>query len=1143
MYVDEGRVVTGASDLAAASSCEYAWLRQLDERLGRVPPLQRSIDAMMVRTAELGELHERRVLDSHRQQGRRVEIIGRPAGNDRRSIEKAAEETLLALQSHADVVFQAAFVADDDLGLPFVGYTDFLVLQGDGSYRVQDTKLARTARVTALFQLAAYARQLRALGIPVDDEVDLVLGDGTTSTHRLKDIEPMYVLRRRRLAAIVGEQLASGRPVGWEDDRYSRCGSCEDCAAAIAEHRDMWLIHGLRGAQRAKLRSAGLKTIDDVAAWKSGAPTGGVPVQTLSTLSDQAALQIASEGRSEPLVRVIDPHALAALPAPSDGDIFFDFEGDPLWTADGATWGLDYLFGLVDTSGEFTAFWAHDMKQERQALLDFLDDVEARRRDHPDMHVYHYASYERAHLASLAQRHGVGEERVDTLLREGVLVDLYATVRRALRIGAPSYSIKAVEVLYMGADHREGVTTAADSVTQYAHYVELGDAGRTDEAQAVLDEIADYNRYDCLSTLRLRDWLRALPIAAGDGAGGSVTTDSGTRQTKKEQEQAKVEARTALETQVAKRAGDRFDVNRTADERAWGLAAAALHYHRREDKSFWWAHYARLDDPVDQWSGNRDVFLVEEAAIERDWSVKPRAKTLSRDLVLTGEWSPGSTPKENSCYLIYESGLLSAGGQRVAISATLGEITDGSVTVSERLPGGIEPHDLAPIAVVPGPPLETGGLADAIETWVRRAYALGAMPADPVGDLLSRRPPRFLSGSGPAPMDADNPAVVASLRDLDHSYLAVQGPPGTGKTYVAANTIVALVRDGWRVGVVAQSHKVVDNVLLTAHRFGLEPHLICKAQTADRPPLPIPITHVRNAETERFRPGQAALIGGTAWCFSRLPAASLDLLVIDEAGQFSLANTIATAPCATRLLLVGDPQQLPQVTIGSHPEPVDTSALGFLSAGHDVLPPEYGYFLPESRRMDGAVTRAVSELSYEGKLRSHASTTQRKLAGVRPGVKAIPLHHRGNVTSSTEEADEVVRIAHSHLGQQWYDGRETRPLEQDDIIVVSPYNAQVNTVRRALDEAGLSNVKVGTVDRFQGQEAAIAVTTLAASSAADVPRGLEFLLQRNRLNVSISRAMWIAYIVYSPGLVDHMPTTPSNLAELSRFARLVGADS
>jgi superfamily I DNA and/or RNA helicase len=282
------------------------------------------------------------------------------------------------------------------------------------------------------------------------------------------------------------------------------------------------------------------------------------------------------------------------------------------------------------------------------------------------------------------------------------------------------------------------------------------------------------------------------------------------------------------------------------------------------------------------------------------------------------------------------------------------------------------------------------------------------------------------------------------------------------------------------------------------------------------------------------------VLGGTAWDFSnpeRVPRGSLDLLVIDEAGQFSLASTIASAVSAQRLLLLGDPQQLPQVSQGTHPEPVDTSALGWLTDGHNVLPGEFGYFLAKSWRMHPRLCAAVSRLAYEGKLTSAAGP--RELESAAPGLHPIPVVHHFNSTSSIEEADRAVDIARSLVGRAWSIDGVTKPLRQQDLIVVAPYNAQVELIRQRMRAAGMPAVPVGTVDKFQGQEAAVSIVSLAASSAAEVPRGLEFLLLPNRLNVAISRAQWAAYLLYSPELTEYLPTNTAALAHLSAFIELV----
>lgn len=289
------------------------------------------------------------------------------------------------------------------------------------------------------------------------------------------------------------------------------------------------------------------------------------------------------------------------------------------------------------------------------------------------------------------------------------------------------------------------------------------------------------------------------------------------------------------------------------------------------------------------------------------------------------------------------------------------------------------------------------------------------------------------------------------------------------------------------------------------------------------------------------------MVGGTAWDFAnagRVPRGSLDLLVIEEAGQFSLANTIAVASAANNLLLLGDPQQLPQVSQGTHPEPVDTSALGWLVDGRHTLPAELGYFLDLSYRMHPDVCAAVSRLSYDGRLQSYGDVAGiRTLDGHRPGLRVVTVDHDGNATDSPEEADAIIAEIQSLLGSTWTDEYGPRPLAQKDVLVVTPYNAQVVLLRQRLDAAGLDGVRAGTVDKFQGQQAAVVFVSMTASSIDDVPRGISFLLNRNRLNVAISRAKYLCVIMRSPLLTEYLPGTPDRLIELGAFLSLAPCDT
>ncbi|MDH2444519.1 TM0106 family RecB-like putative nuclease [Amnibacterium sp. CER49] len=1171
MFVQNGTVVCSASDLKAAVECEWGLMRRLDAKLGRVDAVPEPEDPMNRRAAALGDVHEQRQLEAYLQTfgewtpGRAggVASIERPDDSrDFAQLRAAQDRTLAAMTGGADVVFQATLFDGS-----FLGFADFLVRGGD-HWEVFDTKLARRAKVTALLQLAAYARQLQALGVAVGEQVHLLLGDGTSSTHRLQDIEPVFDLRMTRLRRLVDDRLAAHAAIEWGAEGVAADGRCAECTAQVEATRDVLLVGRLTVGQRLRLREVGIRTVDEFAA--STGPVPGIGSAALQRLRLQAELQLRAErsetGEHRVRFEIIDAEGLAALPEPSPGDVFFDFEGDPLWSDDGRNWGLEYLFGVIDHDGRrehFRPFWAHDRAQEKRALLHFLTYVRDRRRQYPDLHIYHYADYERSHLQQLCARHGVGEPILDDLLRDHVFVDLYPIVLRTLRISERSYSLKKLEPLYMGGRLRNGdVTNAAASVDAYVEYRALLERGAEAEAEALLGQIADYNEYDCVSTLQLRDWLLARGDELRVRRRPPLPDDEPGRDTQlARREDAARDALLATVSGIP--AGDR-----TPDETALALAAAAIEYHRREDKTYWWEHFNREVAPVEEWAEQKEVLVADSVEVERDWGRQDGDRVDGRVLRIIGSLAPGGSLRVGQRpFLMYDDpapagcGPTPAGqrGEHARTTVLAVEtLRDGStaVRIEERVGAddGIpdEPWAALPIAITPPPPIATMAQRQAI---LEQGEALADSPTrrDAVLDLLRRRPPR-LTGDGGLPEAGDDraSAIVRAALRLDESYLAVQGPPGSGKTHLGARVIAELVqRHGWRVGVVAQSHAVVEHLLEGVIAAGVDAGRVAKRPdgkggTGRWTPVKSN-SDVRAFITQRTSDG--LVLGGTSWDFSnasKVPRRQLDLLVVDEAGQYSLANTIAVAASARNLLLLGDPQQLPQVSQGLHPEPVDTSALGWLSDGHDVLPPELGYFLAESWRMHPALSAAVSDLSYEGRLTSKKpETTRRHLDGAEPGVHPVPVLHDGDSVSSEAEAEAVVELVRRHVGPPWTDPdcrRRQDPLRPSDVIVVAPFNAQVALIRDRLDAAGYRDVRVGTVDRFQGQEAVLAIVSLTASSPIDVPRGVAFVMNRNRLNVAISRAQWATFLVHSPALADYLPHDAEGVAELSGFLRLTAPE-
>jgi len=1131
------RIIYSASDLASAARCEYALLRSFDAKLGWGEGVSVE-DELLARTAALGDEHEQRRLDQLRaDHDGEVAVIGRPFPFTVENITAAAEATRRAIDRGAPVIYQAAMFDGR-----FIGFADFLVRR-DGQYQVSDTKLARSAKVTALLQIAAYADTLSRAGIPVFEEAELILGNGNEVNYRVDELTPVYLEQRGRLQHLLDEHHAGGVPVRWEDDGVRACFRCPVCDEQVRATDDLLLVAGMRVTQRAKLIDAGLTTVAELA--EHTGPVANLPNRAVSNLVAQAKLQVQQRDSGTPQYEVVDAQPLTLLPNPDDGDLFFDFEGDPLWTADGVDWGLEYLFGVLEgrRSSTFHPLWAHNRPDERQALVDFLALVAKRRKRYPNMHVYHYASYEKTALLRLAGRHGVGEDDVDDLLRSGTLVDLYPIVRKSIRVGAESISLKALEPLYMGAQLRSGdVTTAADSITQYARYSELRANGQTDDAATVLKEIEDYNHYDCRSTRGLRDWLLMRAFESGvTPIGTQPVTDGGT-----------IDEADPLADTLHEFSGDAATGDRTPEQTAVALVAAARGYHRREDKPFWWAHFDRLNYPVDEWADKTDVFIVSDATLAVDWAIPPRKRKLQRQLQLTGELARGALNRE--VFALYEppapTGLIDNPDRRAAGRAEVLEVDDPTapttVILLERTPKNGNTFDQLPFALTPGQPISTTPLRDSIQS-VAAALAAGLpqLPRTAVLDILLRSPPRTRSGAELPRAGEVIDDITAALLDLDSSYVAVHGPPGTGKTYTGARVIKRLAEEhGWRIGVVAQSHAVVENLLRCTIQAGIDPLRVAKKRS-DRGD--VDWQQIGESEYAGFITGTpGCVIGGTAWDFAnptRVPPSSLDLLVIDEAGQFCLANTIAVAPAAANLLLLGDPQQLPQVSQGTHPEPVDGSALGWLVEGHRTLPPARGYFLDCTHRMHPAVCAPVSVLAYEGRLQSYSElTAARRLSGYPPGVHVVRVRHEGNAIESPEEAETIVDHITRLIGAAWTTEDGTRPLTPADVLVLAPYNAQVLLLRRHLADAGFGAVRVGTVDKFQGAEAPVAIISMTASSVADIPRGIPFLLNRNRLNVAISRAQYAAVIVRAETLTDYLPAAPTGLVELGAFLALTASD-
>ena len=824
----EARVIYSASDLAAAARCEYALLRSFDAQLGWGPPVAVE-DELLARTAKLGGEHEQRHLDELRELADdSVAIIGRPpytvAG-----LTAAAEQTMRGVERRAPVIYQAAMFDGR-----FVGFADFLVFDGT-QYRLRDTKLARSVKVEALLQLAAYADTLAAAGVPVAPEVELVLGDGEMATYRVDELLPVYLPRRAALQRLLDDHLAGGAAVSWEDDKVRACFRCPECTIQVREHR--------RPAARGRHAGQPARPADRrrhhhvVGARAPRRPGAELPARTVASLTAQARLQIAPRVDGKPPYEIADPQPLNLLPDPDKGDLFFDFEGDPLWTDRRPRAGAWSTCGASSTSaarsGRCGRTTAPASARRSSTSSRWSASVASATRTCTSTTT---PPTRRPRCCGSPGRYGVGEDEVDDLLRSGVLVDLFPLVRKSIRVGTENYSLKSLEPLYMGSELRSGdVTTATESITMYARYCELRADGRDcalAEADNVLKEIEDYNRYDCRSTHKLRDWLIKIAIESGVPPLGPQPVADG----------AAVEDTDDVARTLMAFAGDGVE-ERSPAQTAVALFAAARGYHRREDKPFWWAHFDRLNNPVDEWGDTGDVFLADDVcAVVKDWHLpSSRARKQQRWVKLTGTLAAGGL--DTNVFALYNppspAGLSANPDRRAAGNAEIIDVNDPDVptevTICEREPKDGGTFAQLPFALTPGRPFPTGKLRDSIDTAAADvAASLPNLPDSAIVDILLRRTPRTRSGA-PLPHTGDTASdITAALLDLDSSYLAVHGPPGTGKTYTAARIIATLVNDHqWRVGVVAQSHAVVENLFRDLIKADVDPARIGKK---DSPP-------------------------------------------------------------------------------------------------------------------------------------------------------------------------------------------------------------------------------------------------------------------------------------------------------------------
>ncbi len=1116
MYVtDQGRLVLSPTDLVVHLECPHLTTLNRDVAEGRrSKPVLDDPSADVVRRR--GDEHEAAVLAEMSTAHRVVEIPRGLAPAD------AEEQTFAAMKDAADRIFQATFFDGQ-----WRGHADFLIRNdtqpsalGDWSYDIADTKLARHVKASALLQMAVYAQRLEDLqGVP-PRKLTVILGNRGAVTVPYVDVAA-YARR-----AMLEYESWLAEPEATYPVRVSHCVVCpwsETCSQRWRDDDDLVLVPFLRRNQRESFVAAGITTVEALAEASEDelAAVSSVGTATKRKLVGQARLQLAGREQTVPPYTFVTPvehrRGLALLPEPDDGDLFLDLEGDPFF----GDHGIEYLWGISDVGDEFTARWAHDAGAERHAFEQVVDHLLRVWRDHPGMHVYHYAPYEPNRLKELSQRYGSRVDEVDALLRGERLVDLYAVVRQGLRVGTESYSIKALEQFY-DPSARTGaeVKDAGSSIAEYERWLAERD-------QSILDAIGAYNRDDCVSTRRLRDWLEERRDEL-ERQGHPVNRPGEDLAEAAEHLGERDPELVAIEQRLLAHVPADLDA-RTWEQRAQALLADLLEWHRRENRAQWWEYFRVRALAVDE--------LTDEPATLGGLRNPEFVRTEKR----SGVWRYEVPPQE--CRLRVGDHVGHAGPEGGTSTLVRLDIENGIVELKRAL-NKERPH---PAELLPPGPVPTGVQEAALRrvgAWVAEHGVDAVGPYRGVRDLLLGRQPRLAAGHELRLGDESGASALCRVAPSLEGSLPIQGPPGAGKTYAGSRAVIAMLQAGRTVGITALSHRVITNLLdAVMDADDAEAPVVRAIQKADDANASghgsVTVVSSNDDVESALADGTVNLVAGTGWLFAR-PAVQVDVLMVDEAGQFSLANTVAAGESADALIMLGDPRQLPQPAQGIHPDGAGVSALDHVLGHHDTVPAPLGLFLDTTWRMHPDVCAPVSELSYDRLLHPRDGLEWQVVAGADDlsgaGIRWRPVEHTGCSVRSDAEVEAVAAVVDQLTGREWTDadGR-VRVLGPGDILVVAPYNAQVAALLTSLE----GRARVGTVDKFQGQQAAVVIVSLTTSSAGDAPRGVDFVANRNRLNVAVSRARSLAVLIGSPTLLTAPVRTVDQVQGLNTLCRLI----
>jgi uncharacterized protein len=1128
MKLNNNSIIYSASDITSFVNCEHLVHNTVRKMNGEIKqPFFNNKTVELLQ--ERGQNFEAKILDSYKNKNLNVVEIQPHAMS-------AIQDTLAAMQAGADIIYQAKFEQGNWMGIAdFLIKTDKISNLGEWSYEVIDTKLTNDTKASTIIQITLYSFFLEQIQ-GVLPEFMYVKTPHHDEVYRVLDYTS-YVRFVQKKVEVNAPNIKETYP-----QPVNHCDICKWWTVCNDRRRaddHLCFIAGMGATQTKEFESQGFNTLSAVAEIPDNMPCvlpnpiAKGSEATYQRLIHQAKLQ--KQSKEEGIIKydILPLHpsenlGFKRLPLPSKGDIYFDFEGDPLIEPS----GLEYLFGWVHKQ-QYHKIWVRNEAEERAALILFIDTVTDLLKINSDLHIYHFSPYETVALKRLVSKYGVKENELDNFLRSELFVDLHAVFKQAVRAGVEKYSLKDLEPLH-GFERKIDLQELSKEKSMLEFLLE------SEQIDNIPDELKErverYNEEDCRSTESIHIWLenqRNLNFPDLDRLVANSVPPDNLSDFLKNILPIKNKLLEGLFDDRGILIAEFKDLDN--EQQAKLMLAHMLEWYRREEKTFWWEFF-RVRDLED------DELFDEKVAIAGLQLIPNRGEQVIKSFT-----DVYSFPNQDTDVRVNDDLKLKDGTGLGSVYKL--DFDNNEITI---LKGPTKRH-IHPTAVTNLKNIPTKIKEDAIISFAEFIADFGFDVDDtscwkPAIDLLLKKLPDYKSVPS---TDSDLiQSTFNKLQVLNNSILSIQGPPGTGKSYTAAHLIIKLIAQGKKIGIAALSHKVIENLISKVHEinqtdYNLSIMSIQKVSSDDNKDLAY-WHKINKIDTIVSQLPTTNIIAGTSFFFANNKVqGALDYLFIDEAGQLSLVDTLSMVASAKNLVLLGDPQQLQQPQQGTHPYNTEVSALEHVLDGAATITDDKGVFLAKTWRMHPKLTQFVSINFYDNKLFSvdglENQSIKGSLAFPNPGIYIDEVNHEANTNESKEEAKRVIAILKDLLdGTKTFidkDGLE-RTLQATDIKIITPYNAQLQLINKLIVQHNLPSIQIGTVDKFQGQEAPVIICSMATSSAEDAPRGMDFIYSPNRLNVAVSRAKALFIMVASSKLFEANCKSPKQLKLVNPFCSL-----